>query len=74
LYRSPGNGWRIRGDVEWDMLRIPPHQTFLCDYYKPNYINNLKPGDYVEVQKRRRKEYPYGNKQILNVSYLIIKI
>jgi len=56
LYRSPGNGWRIRGDVEWDMLRIPPPKTFLVDYYEYNSLNDLKPGDLIEIMRFKREE------------------
>jgi len=52
----------IQRDIPWDMLRMPPPKTFLVDYYEYTDLDELKPGDLIEIQKRRR-EFPIcGNK------------
>jgi hypothetical protein len=45
---------------------MPPPKTYLVDYYEHNHLNNLKPGDYIEIQKRGRRTFPiFGNKDPL---------
>ncbi|XP_057437938.1 F-box protein At2g26850-like isoform X1 [Lotus japonicus] len=57
--RSPNNGWRmIEGNIEWDRLRSSPVENFSRKFYLSD-MNDLKPGDHIEIQKRKRKEYPY---------------
>ncbi|AES81202.2 F-box protein At2g26850 [Medicago truncatula] len=48
----------IERDISWDMLRMPPPKTYLVDYYEYNDLNNLKPGDHIEIQKRGRRLFP----------------
>ncbi|KAL5716538.1 hypothetical protein ACHQM5_018212 [Ranunculus cassubicifolius] len=60
--RYPPHGRRtvvIEG-VEWDRLRpapvdTPPHNLHISDC-----LNDLRPGDHIEIQWRRNKEFPYG--------------
>lgn len=53
----------IEKDIHWDRLRKPPHNTFLVDFYHSNCLNDLKPGDHIEIQKRRRRALPYCGKK-----------
>ncbi|XP_050911327.1 F-box protein At2g26850-like isoform X1 [Lathyrus oleraceus] len=58
--RSTNAGKRlVERDIDWERLRKPPPKTFLVDYYEYNNLNDLKPGDRVEIQKRRRRAFPY---------------
>ncbi|XP_027351103.1 F-box protein At2g26850-like [Abrus precatorius] len=58
--RSPTGGWRmIEENVEWERLRVSPVETSARDFYMSNCMNDLKPGDQIEIQMRRRKEFPY---------------
>lgn len=65
----------VERDIDWERLRKPPPKTFLVDYYEYNNLNDLKPGDRVEIQKRRRRAFPYhGNKKkTSNLSYILLK-
>ncbi|XP_074557349.1 F-box protein At2g32560-like [Curcuma longa] len=42
--------------VEWDRLRPPPIESPAHDLR----ISELHPGDHIEIQWRRNKEFPYG--------------
>lgn len=58
--RSPIGGWRmIERNIPWDRLRLSPTEIFPMDFYMSNCLNDLKPGDYIEIQRRKRKELPY---------------
>ncbi|RDX72098.1 F-box protein, partial [Mucuna pruriens] len=58
--RSPIGGWpMIQGNIQWDRLRLTPAETFPRVFYLSNNMNDLKPGDQIEIQMRRRKESPY---------------
>ncbi|KAG6506610.1 hypothetical protein ZIOFF_031937 [Zingiber officinale] len=62
LARYPPHGRRtmvIEG-VEWDRLRPPPMDTPAYDLHISNCLNDLQPGDHIEIQWRRNKEFPYG--------------
>lgn len=66
--RSTNAGQRlVERDIEWGRLRIPPPKTFLVDYYEYNNLNDLKPGDHIEIQKRRRRASPYHGKKIISL-------
>jgi len=52
---------------------MPPPKTYLVDYYEHNHLNNLKPGDYIEIQKRGRRTFPiFGNKNPLYHIYTLL--
>lgn len=59
--RSPTGGWRmIEGNIQWDRLRLSPVETSPRAFYMSNCMNDLKPGDQIEIQIRRRKDSPYN--------------
>ncbi|XP_074581834.1 F-box protein At2g32560-like [Curcuma longa] len=61
--RYPPNGRRtviIEEGVEWDRLRPPPMDTPAYDLHISDCLNDLQPGDHIEIQWRRNKEFPYG--------------
>lgn len=61
--RYPPHGKRtvvIEEGVQWERVRAPPmdtpaHTLHLCDC-----LHDLRPGDHIEIQWRRNKEFPYG--------------
>lgn len=62
-YRYPPHGRRtivIEEGVQWDMIRAPPVDTPAHDLHISNCLNDLCPGDHIEIQWRRNKEFPYG--------------
>ncbi|WOL00633.1 hypothetical protein Cni_G09346 [Canna indica] len=61
--RYPPHGRRtsvIEEGVQWDRLRAPPVDTPAHSLHISDCLNDLHPGDYVEIQWRRNKEFPYG--------------
>lgn len=46
--------------VQWDRLRAPPVDTPAHDLHISDCLNDLRPGDHIEIQWRRSKEFPYG--------------
>ncbi|XP_010922076.1 F-box protein At2g32560 [Elaeis guineensis] len=61
--RYPPHGRRpvnIEEGVEWDRLRAPPVDTPAHDLHVSDCLNDLCPGDHIEIQWRRNKEFPYG--------------
>lgn len=61
--RYPPHGRRtivIEEGVEWDRLRAPPIDTPPHDLHISDCLNDLHPGDHIEIQWRRNKEFPYG--------------
>ncbi|KAL0437166.1 UNVERIFIED_CONTAM: F-box protein [Sesamum radiatum] len=66
--RYPPHGRRasaIETGVTWDRLRAPPVDTSPHDLHISDCLNELKPGDQIEIQWRRNKEFPYGIAQTL---------
>lgn len=62
-YRYPPHGRRavaIENGVPWERLRAPPVDTPPHDLHISDCLNDLRPGDHVEIQWRRNKEFPYG--------------
>ncbi|EPS60658.1 hypothetical protein M569_14143, partial [Genlisea aurea] len=62
--RYPPHGWRasaVETGITWDRVRASslgdasPH-----DLHASDCLNELRPGDHVEIQWRRYKEFPYG--------------
>ncbi|OAY77467.1 F-box protein [Ananas comosus] len=61
--RYPPHGRRtivIEEGVQWDRLRPPPVDTPAHDLHVSDCLNDLRPGDHIEIQWRRNKEFPYG--------------
>lgn len=57
---SPYGRRTIEEHIPWDRLRAapldtPPHMLHVSDC-----LHDLKPGDHIEIQWRRSKEFPYG--------------
>uniref|UniRef100_A0A5B6ZZ94 Putative F-box family protein isoform 1 n=1 Tax=Davidia involucrata TaxID=16924 RepID=A0A5B6ZZ94_DAVIN len=61
--RYPPHGRReiaVEKGVTWDRLRAPPVNTSPHDLHISDCLNELRPGDHIEIQWRRNKEFPYG--------------
>lgn len=61
--RYPPHGQRtivIEEGVQWDRLRAPPVDTSAHDLHVCGCLNDLRPGNHIEIQWRRNKEFPYG--------------
>ncbi|XP_065878538.1 F-box protein At2g26850 [Euphorbia lathyris] len=61
--RYPPHGRRaiaIENGIPWDRLRAPPVDTSPHDLHISDCLNDLRPGDHIEIQWRRNKEFPYG--------------
>ncbi|KAG8371029.1 hypothetical protein BUALT_Bualt13G0044500 [Buddleja alternifolia] len=61
--RYPPHGRRasaIETGVTWDRLRAPPVDTSPHDLHTSDCLNELQPGNQIEIQWRRNKEFPYG--------------
>lgn len=61
--RYPPHGRRaiaVEKSVPWERLRAPPMDTSPHDLHVSECLNELKPGDHIEIQWRRNKEFPYG--------------
>ncbi|PKA62637.1 F-box protein [Apostasia shenzhenica] len=61
--RYPPHGRRtivIEEGVQWDRIRAPPVDTPPHDLHISDCLHDLRPGDHIEIQWRRNKEFPYG--------------
>ena len=61
--RYPPHGRRaspIETGVTWDRLRAPAIDTSPHDLHISDCLDDLQPGDHVEIQWRRNKDFPYG--------------
>ncbi|KAH7560778.1 hypothetical protein ACOSP7_016856 [Xanthoceras sorbifolium] len=61
--RYPPHGRRavaIESGVPWERLRAPPVDTSPHNLHVSDCLNELHPGDHIEIQWRRNKEFPYG--------------
>ncbi|KAL7199398.1 hypothetical protein ACSBR2_021639 [Camellia fascicularis] len=61
--RYPPHGTRpivVERGVSWDRVREPPVDTSPHDLHISDCLNELHPGDHIEIQWRRNKEFPYG--------------
>ncbi|CAK9188520.1 unnamed protein product [Ilex paraguariensis] len=50
----------IEDNVEWNRLRPPAVNTPPTVLHVSDCLNDLKPGDHIEIQWRRNKEFAYG--------------
>ncbi|KAJ7960521.1 F-box protein family [Quillaja saponaria] len=61
--RYPPHGRRamaMENGIPWERLRAPPVDTPPHDLHISDCLNELNPGDHIEIQWRRNKEFPYG--------------
>lgn len=61
--RYPPHGRRavaIESGIQWERLRAAPVDTPPHDLHASDCLNDLQPGDHIEIQWRRNKEFPYG--------------
>lgn len=61
--RYPPHGRRavaIESGIQWERLRAAPVDTPPHDLHASDCLNELHPGDHIEIQWRRNKEFPYG--------------
>ncbi|KAK7304893.1 hypothetical protein VNO77_42786 [Canavalia gladiata] len=61
--RYPPHGRRAdarESGIPWERLRAPPVDTSPHDLHISDCLNDLHPGDHIEIQWRRNKEFPYG--------------
>lgn len=61
--RYPPHGRRavaIETGVPWERLRAAPVDTSPHDLHVSVCLSDLHPGDHIEIQWRRNKEFPYG--------------
>ncbi|XP_054789547.1 F-box protein At2g26850-like [Prosopis cineraria] len=61
--RYPPHGSKpvaIENGIPWERLRAPPVDTSPRDLHISDCLNDLRPGDHIEIQWRRNKEFPYG--------------
>lgn len=66
MSRYPPHGRRastIETGVTWARLRAPLVDLSPHDLHVSGLLNELQPGDHIEIQWRRNKEFPYGNDQ-----------
>ncbi|KAJ1395060.1 F-box-like domain superfamily [Sesbania bispinosa] len=57
---SPHGRWTTEENIQWDRLRVPPIDSSPHALHISDCLDDLKPGDHVEIQWRRNKEFPYG--------------
>jgi hypothetical protein len=61
-YRYPSHGRREAREcgIPWERLRAPPVDISPHDLHISDCLNDLHPGNHIEIQWRRKKEFPYG--------------
>lgn len=63
MCRYPPHGSRacaVESGVTWDRLRAPLVETYPHHLHISDCLYELHPGDQIEIQWRRNKEFPYG--------------
>lgn len=61
--RYPPHGRRTivtEDGVSWERIRGPPINTPAHELHVSDCLKDLHPGDHIEIQWRRNKEFPYG--------------
>ncbi|KAK4802946.1 hypothetical protein SAY86_001149 [Trapa natans] len=59
--RYPSQGRRmVEENIPWERLRAPPVDTQPLELHVSDCLGSLRPGDHIEVQWRKSKEFPYG--------------
>ena len=60
-FRQQMGGWRLIGNnIQWDKVRAPPVETSPCVRHISDCLDDLKPGDHIEIQWKGSSEVPYG--------------
>ncbi|PON39077.1 F-box domain containing protein [Parasponia andersonii] len=57
---APHGRRTVEENIEWNRLRAPPVNTPPFVLHVSDCLHDLKPGDHIEIQWRRNKEFPYG--------------
>lgn len=57
---SPHGRRMVEENISWDRLRAPAVDTPSHVLHNSDCLHDLKPGDHIEIQWRRNKEFPYG--------------
>lgn len=57
---SPNGRWTTEENIQWDRLRVPPIASSPYALHISDCLDDLRPGDHIEIQWRRNKEFPYG--------------
>ncbi|KAM7257268.1 hypothetical protein ACFE04_013009 [Oxalis oulophora] len=57
---SPHGRRMMEENITWDRLRAPPIDNPAHVLHVSECLDDLKPGDHIEIQWRRNKEFPYG--------------
>lgn len=47
-------------NIQWERLRAPPVDTPPNVLHVSDCLDDLKPGDHIEIQWRKAREFPYG--------------
>ncbi|RAL45903.1 hypothetical protein DM860_006057 [Cuscuta australis] len=50
----------VESGVAWERIRAPPIDTSPHHLHISDCLNDLSPGDHIEIQWRRNKKFPYG--------------
>ncbi|XP_058743100.1 F-box protein At2g32560-like [Vicia villosa] len=61
--RYPPHGRRaaaVEHGIQWERLRAPPVDSPPHDLHIADCLHDLHPGDHIEIQWRRNKDFPYG--------------
>ncbi|KAK7336448.1 hypothetical protein VNO77_16990 [Canavalia gladiata] len=57
---SPHGRWTTEENIQWDRLRVPPIDSSPHALHISDCLDDLTPGDHIEIQWRRNQEFPYG--------------
>lgn len=59
--RYPSKGRSIdEENIPWNRIRAPPIDTLPNSLHNSDCLNDLKPGDHIEIQWRKAAEFSYG--------------
>lgn len=57
---SPQGRSTVEYDIGWDRVRLPAVDTPSHSLHTSDCLDDLAPGDHIEIQWRRNKDFPYG--------------
>ncbi|KAL7097718.1 hypothetical protein ACP275_10G161000 [Erythranthe tilingii] len=58
-YRAQGRSM-IEEGIEWDRIRAPSVNTPANSLHISDCLDQIQPGDHIEIQWRKNKEFPFG--------------
>lgn len=58
-------------NIQWDMLRAPPVDSSPCDRNVSDCLQDLKPGDHIEIQWKSSTEIRYGRFLEINCLFVV---